>query len=191
MMAFWNSASTLQTWSSLLLWVAAVAGAVSVATSLISSVFSDRATGILQRDADIKIASANRLAAEARLETVRLQSKMAWRRVTAEQQAILRDGLREEPIEVWTTFVGSDPESKLYRDEIDAALRQAGLQTKYFSGWEVSVGLKIVGPDSPAKHRLVDVFHRAGFQFTVEPPGEFSPNDLVIIVGTKPDPNDR
>jgi hypothetical protein len=187
-MALWNSANSLQAWGSGLLWIAAIAGGISVVTSFVSSVFSNRATDIVQRDADTRIASANALSAAAGLETMRLREKMAWRRVTAEQTQTLKDDLAGQEFEVWTSFVGSDPETTIFRNEIDSALKQSGLRTKYYSGWEVALGLKVLGPESEEKAKLISALKRANFAFTVEGPGSFSPSDLVIIVGTKPEP---
>jgi hypothetical protein len=167
--------------------VAAISGGISVVTSFIASVASNRASDILQREADTKIAQANALAATAGLETIRLQAKMAWRRVTPEQKNALIQSLKGSRFEVWTSFVGQDPEATIFRNELDQALTEAGLRTKYFSGWEVAIGLKVVGPDSDEKRRIVEAFSKAGFQFSVDGPGQFAKDDIVIIVGTKPE----
>lgn len=149
---------------------------------------SSRASDFLQREANIQIAQANAVAATARLETLKLQEKMAWRRLAETQSAALHEALAGQSFEVWTSWVGNDPEATLFRNEIDKALTNAGLKTKYFSGWEMALGLKIAGPDTASKAKLIDAFNRAGLHCTVEGPSSFMKDDLVIIVGTKPEP---
>jgi hypothetical protein len=174
--------------SAILLWVAAISGGISVVTSLIASVASNRASGILQREADTKIAQANALAAAAGLETLKLREKMSWRRINPEQQTKLITSLEGNSFEVWTSWVGNDPEATIYRNELDEALRNAGLKTKHFSGWEMAIGLKVVGPESKHKSQLIKAFEAANLQFSIEGPGSFAKDDLVVIVGTKPEP---
>jgi hypothetical protein len=184
----WGSVSSLQSISTVLLWIAAISGGVSVVTSFVASVASNRASNMLQRDADTKIAQANALAAAAGLEALQLKAKMAWRRVTAEQHQALIDSLKGQEFEVWTTFVGNDPEATIYRNEIDKVLSEAGLKTKYYSGWEMALGMKVAGPESKQKALLVKAFQNAGLQFSVEGPSQFMKDDLVVVVGTKPEP---
>lgn len=77
-------------------------------------------------------------------------ARTAWRTVTHKQRKILVNTLRGHQIEVWNSWVGDDPEATLFRHDIDAALVEAGVKTKYFSGWAMAVGLKIVNvPGAP------------------------------------------
>jgi hypothetical protein len=137
-------------------------------------------------------AAANERAALLEQETTRLKIAAAWRTIKKEQYDSVVATLRGQTFEVWTTFVGDDPEATLYRNDIDKMLQDAGLKTKYFSGWKVSIGLKIVADPIPEFAVLEAAFRQAGIPFHVEQrddnldfrrfPG------LLIIVGTKPSP---
>lgn len=184
----WNSAATLGVIGTWGVWLAATFAVLAAISGLIGGVAANRSADIINREANKKIAEANERAEAARLETARIWEQVAWRRVSNQQRAILRELLKGETFEVWTSFVGHDPESAIFRNELDAALREAGLKTKFFSGWEVAYGLKISGAPSSERDKLAQAFHAAGLQFTVEPPGSFAKNDLVVVVGTKPEP---
>ena len=84
--------------------------------------------------------------------------------------------------------MGHDSQATVFRSELNATLHMAGLRTQFHSGWERAVGLKIAGQPTPQRERVVNAFRAAGLEFVVEPPGEFAKNDLVVIVGTKPEP---
>lgn len=184
----WSNLSLLNAVAFWGLWVAAISGGTAAIAGLAGGLAATRASDIASNAAEIKIAEANARANEAKLETARLWQKMAWRRVTAEQRESLKRALHGEDFDVWTSFVGNDPEARIFRGEIDSALLAAGLKTKFFSGWEVAIGLKVVGPTSEHKTSLMGALNAAHIPFTEEGPGKFQPNDLVIIVGTKPEP---
>ena len=191
----WNSVSLLQTIGSISLILALIGGVLAAGAGAVASLASNRAADIqkmendrLIAEANAKAATANARAEQARLELTVLRAKIAWRRVTSAQAEALKIALTGETFEVWTSFVGADPESTIFRNELDLALQNAGLKTKYFSGWEVAVGTKVVGPESPQKLKLMASLMEAGLPFVGEGPGAFAPNDLVIIVGTKPEP---
>jgi hypothetical protein len=93
---------------------------------------------------------------------------------------------------VWVSFVGNDPEAALFRADIDEALRQAGLVTKYFSGWARAVGLQLTNVPGPDHDHdlLLAAFTKAGLPIiSVDPPRERFNGQLMIIVGSKPPPD--
>lgn len=184
----WNDAALLGSLGASALWVSAIAAMVATAAGLFGGIAANRSNDLTTRASNERIAAANARAEEAKLETVRLWSQVSWRRVTPDQAARLATALAGQSFEVWTTYVGKDPESNIYRDEIDAALRAAGLTTKGFSGWTVALGLKVAGPDSDEKEALVGALRAAGFRLEVEGPSSFMKDELVMIIGTKPEP---
>lgn len=133
---------------------------------------------------------AARLALEtekAKIEQQRLKAQLAWRRLNHQQFDVIKSDLVGVQFpDVWVTFVGDDPESNLFREDINSALTESGINTSYFSGYKMAVGLKIIGPDSEFKTKLVKAFKRAGLDFTVEYENGFSDGKLQILVGSKP-----
>jgi hypothetical protein len=127
-------------------------------------------------------------AAQARAEQERLKAIVAWRRINAGQFETLQRILKGHPITVWVSSVGKDPEAMTFRSDIDRALQVTGLTTKFFSGWDFAVGLRIT--DTPAgadRDLLIAAFKEAGLPFGRASEGVM-PNELTIIVGTKPPP---
>lgn len=151
--------------------------------------------GVRERYSDERIARneaeaalANEAAAVARLETERLRQQMAWRRLTSEQHKALVGALKGSDIELWNMFVGHDPESQTYRRDLDAAFAEAGVKTKYYSGWEVAVGLQVTHVPSAAFDLLTRALQTAGISYTLKEPkgNEGITAELGILVGTKP-----
>ncbi len=135
-----------------------------------------------------QIAVANAEAAQARLETEHLRQQMAWRRISPQQHAIIVDALRGHKITVWTSWVGKDPEATVFRNDIDQTLKDAAVETKYFSGWEMAIGLKLTEtPAGEDRDLLIAAFRKAGIEF-IPVPRSRGGEELEIIVGTKPPP---
>ncbi len=135
-------------------------------------------------------ARLQREAEQARLEIVKLNQKMAWRRLSSNQYQILVNELKKNTFtEVWLTFVGDDPESITFREDINRAFSEAGIEAKFYSGYKVAVGLSIKGPDGKEKDALRSAFAEAGLQLD-EGQGDSLHNGkkLEITVGTKPPP---
>ncbi|MEZ9010340.1 MULTISPECIES: hypothetical protein [Vibrio] len=129
----------------------------------------------------------SRKAEEAKLEQERLKAQLAWRRLSEEQSKILHTHLSNNlKANVWVSFVKNDPESTLYREEINSVLVSSGVKTKYFSGYEMAVGLNIIGPPSEDKALLIKAFKDAGLQFEVKQTNGFSDGQLQVLVGSKP-----
>jgi hypothetical protein len=119
-----------------------------------------------------------------------LNEQLAWRKLTPEQHQTLVTALKGHPVEVWTSFVGNDPESTSFRAEVDEALKEGGVTTKYFSGLAMAVGLQITDVPGVQHDLLVAAFSKAGIPFISVPPfKDRFKNELMIIVGTKPPPN--
>jgi hypothetical protein len=147
--------------------------------------------GIVRAEANAREAEANARAEEARLELEQLKAKMAWRRVTKEQHNILVSELKGKPIRVWLTFVGTDPESTVFRDDLNRALTEAGVETEYFSGYGMAVGLTISNDKGQARDWLIRALEKTGLPLTqVDTKGMIGglEGQLEIRVGTKPPP---
>ncbi|HVJ76956.1 MAG TPA: hypothetical protein VM620_03930 [Hyphomicrobium sp.] len=209
---FWQSVILWTMWGGFVL--TAVGAALAVVSSFVAYQVSD----VTQSEADERIASAGsaaltanaeaakaneaaakaqeraavleKQAADARLDLEKLRQNMAWRRITPQQHDKLVQALKGEKFRVWVTFVGRDPESSVFREDIAATLKDAGLETVYFSGWAQAVGLAISEqPASPERDKLISAFAAAGLPLVVAKinamGGEPTPN---IVVGTKPPP---
>jgi hypothetical protein len=184
----------LTDWS---LYLLIAAGVIALAVGIVTTLATRKGEALihakdaqLKRDlkkADERISKANQATEEARLETERLKKQLAWRRVSAEQQQILVAELKGHPMTVWTAFISNDPESVIFRDDIDKALKTAGIETRYFGGLELVVGLEITHVPGPAYDLLVKAFKKAGLPFTTIPPVN-GLDGLAILVGTKPSP---
>lgn len=171
-------------------------GAVLVAIGTIAAIWS---AGVRERYADERISTneaetarakesaslANQRTAEANLEIEKLKSQMAWRRLTVEQHKIIIDNLKGHNMEVWTSFVGSDPEAILFRDDIDRALKEAGIKTKYFGGYTVAVGVHIVNTGTSDYALLAKSFTAAKIPFISVPEERNGPKGLMVLVGSK------
>lgn len=183
-----ESASLAWAIASWYLVAASVFGAVAVLAGFIRGVAANRAAELEKLDADQRIAGADARPAEAKLEAARISQQIGWRRISREKADTLKMALEGPKFSVWISVVGADLEATIFRNELDAALVEAGLRTQSFSGGESAVGLKIAGNPSAERDRLAAAFAAARLQFTIEGPGEFAEDDLVIIVGTKPEP---
>ena len=126
---------------------------------------------------------------KAILEQQRLKSEMSWRRVSADQAAVLSLAMRDAPKEVWLSWVGEDPEATVYRNDLEAALKAAGVNAKYFSGYAVAVGLSIKGGTAEERELIKRAFTLAGIDISIsDQAGFYGKNELEILVGTKPPP---
>lgn len=181
-------ADAVFTWANVILVVGAVLAFVGTAAVFWS-------TGIRERYADERIAANEAETAKAKAETARalleqerLKAQMAWRRIAPSQAQRIAEGLRGEPLEVWVTFVGSDPEATVFREDINSALAAAGVKTKFFSGYERAVGLSVKGGAPEQRARLVNAFAAAGVPALDSQEPSFTKTGLEVLVGTKPPP---
>lgn len=107
----------------------------------------------------------------ASASTARLRDKLSGPRALSEaQRTLIINLLRGHEFEVWTSFVGTDPEAILYRHDLDATLAAAGLKTHYYSGQKVGLGLAIVQDPGGLWKLLASAFHAAQVEFSLVPP---------------------
>jgi len=91
-------------------------------------------------------------------------------------------------LETWLTFVGNDPESVVFREDLDKVLTAAGVKTKFFSGYAMAVGLKILGGTAEQRALFLKAFQDAGLPLLESAGGGMMKGQLEILVGTKPPP---
>lgn len=182
-------ADAIFTWANVVLVIGAVLAFIGTAAVFWS-------TGIRERYADERIAANEAATAKAKEETARalleqerLKAQMAWRRIAPSQAKHIAEALRGEPIEAWVTFVGSDPEATVFREDVNSALEAAGVKTKFFSGYERAVGLKVIGGTPEQRARLANAFAAAGIHANDSPEPSRMKSGLEVLVGTKPPPD--
>lgn len=127
-------------------------------------------------------------AEQARLEQQRLKAQLAWRRLNKEQIIILKNNLNNQINDkIWLTFVGDDPESRLYYEDFNNVFSSLNIPTKFFNGYTMAVGLRILGADSESKSVVIDAFKKAGIPFDIAIESKFNYDKGVeILVGSKP-----
>ncbi len=128
-------------------------------------------------------------AATARLETERIKSLVAWRRISEKQHNLLVHELTGKiSRKVWVGFVKLDPEATRYQLDIQSTLDDAGIKTQFFSGWEQAIGLQITNSETDDGRLIVEAFRKAGIEFEkMEEPGlKNAEEDIEIIIGTRP-----
>ncbi len=182
-------ADTIFSWANILLVIGAVLALIGTAGVVWSG-------GIREKFADERIsaneaetAKAKAETAEAKLEQERLKAQMAWRRVSLEQAQRLVSALQGKPFKLWLTFVGDDPESTVYREDINEVLTAAGLETTFYSGYVRAVGLTIKGGSQVQRSQLLQAFHSAGLPLIESNEQSMMSGALEILVGTKPPPD--
>lgn len=177
------------------LWVAGIAGGIAAVAGLAGGLAATRASDLTRAAAETRIAEANQQAAEAtaraefaRLQAAKIADGLSWRELLPDQRVTLVQALRGRDFEVWTSFVGDDPEAARYRNQVDDALKAAGLKTKYFSGWAQAAGISILGDDTPERRALSAAFTKAGIPHLLKPAERhFGQEFPCLIIGTKPE----
>jgi hypothetical protein len=184
-----QAADVIYSWSNVLLVFGATLALIGTAGVFWSG-------GVREKFADERIsaneaetAKAKAETAQAMLEQERLKSQMSWRRVTPIQAQQLAIALSGTSIEPWLAWVGNDPEATVFRGDLEAALTAAGVNTKYFSGYTMAVGLSVKGGTSKDRQILLQAFHAAGLLLVESDQEGLMPGELEITVGTKPPPD--
>lgn len=139
--------------------------------------------------ANERAAQLEKDAALARLETERLKTLMAWRRITTQQHARIVATLKGKVTDdVSVEFVDSDPEATQFHADLWQTLKDAGVKVHWYSGWERAVGLQMTNVNSATGQILKNAFAEVGIHFEERSePGLKSAADKVeIIVGSKP-----
>jgi hypothetical protein len=183
-------ADTIYSWANACLVVGAVLALVGTMGAYwsggIREKFSDERIAV--NEAETARAKAD--AAQANLEQARLKLEMAWRRVTNRQATLLIDLLKgQQDMDLWLSFVKNDPETEMFRTDIDEVLKAAGMTPKFFSGYAQAVGLTLNGGSEEQRKTLLDAFHAAGLPLTESHEPPFFNGAVEILVGTKPPPN--
>jgi len=133
-------------------------------------------------------ASANKATEELRRENFDIRTKIAGRRITAEQHQILVSELSKSPgffhIESMT-----DGESALYASDLSKTLKAAHWtsDTPEFPLGEVWEGLIIFQTDDPAALRIALALKAANIPFSIGD-DQHKKERATILVGAKPSP---
>ncbi len=181
-------ADAIYSWSNVLLVFGATLALIGTAGVFWSG-------GVRENFADERIsaneaetAKAKAETAKALLEQERLKSLMAWRRVSPAQSQQLSSVLKGKQLELWLAWVGDDPEATVLRGDLDAALADAGVKTKYFSGYARAVGMSVTGGTAEERRLLLQAFHVAGLPLVESDQQGMMKGQLEITIGTKPPP---
>lgn len=193
----WNSLPVLNAIAFWGLWTAGIAGAIAALSGLAGGIAASRASDITAQAAERSIATANSRAAlanaraeQARLQVAQIVDAQAWRVLLPEQKTNLVAALKGQDLKIWTSFVGDDPEAVQYRNQIDEALKEAGIETHFFSGWQQAAGISLLGNDTPERRAFAEAFARAGIRVEIKPPhpnSNFGTDYPCLIIGTKPE----
>lgn len=181
-------ADAIYSWSNVLLVFGATLALIGTAGVFWSG-------GVRENFADERIsaneaetAKAKAETAKALLEQERLKSLMAWRRVSPAQSQQLSSVLKGKQLELWLAWVGDDPEATVLRGDLDAALADAGVKTKYFSGYARAVGMSVTGGTAEERRLLLQAFHVAGLPLVESDQQGMMKGQLEITIGTKSPP---
>ena len=181
-------ADAIYSWSNVLLVFGATLALIGTAGVFWSG-------GVRENFADERIsaneaetAKAKAETAKALLEQERLKSLMAWRRVSPAQSQQLSSVLKGKQLELWLAWVGDDPEAAVLRGDLDAALADVGVKTKYFSGYARAVGMSVTGGTAEERRLLLQAFHVAGLPLVESDQQGMMKGQLEITIGTKPPP---
>lgn len=179
-------ADAIYSWSNVLLVFGATLALIGTAGVFWSG-------GVRENFADERIsaneaetAKAKAETAKALLEQERLKSLMAWRRVSPAQSQQLSSVLKGKQLELWLAWVGDDPEATVLRGDLDAALADVGVKTKYFSGYARAVGMSVTGGTAEERRLLLQAFHVAGLPLVESDQQGMMKGQLEITIGTKP-----
>ena len=181
-------ADSIYKWASILLVTGAALTLISTLGAVWSGAIRERFTTERIAMNEAETSRANEETAKAKLETERLKSQMAWRRVNIEQAKVLKEDLKGHHLEPWLTYLDKDPESTTFREDINDALAAAGIKTKFFSGYERAVGLTVKGGTEEQRALLLKTFHRAGLPLFESAERSRHNGELEILVGSKPPP---
>ena len=181
----------LQAASVTLLWIGAIAGAISVFAGATSAILANRASSVVNSEANVRISSADAVAQQARLDAARveqqnieLRAKFANRRITVEQHDEIVRELATAPV-AFDIETMSDSESGLYAADILKTLSDSGwhVDQKTFPLGVVWTGLNVFLTDDPAAVRLVKAFQKAGIPVQI---GNEHRTKVTIMVGGRP-----
>jgi hypothetical protein len=131
-------------------------------------------------------ALANERAKEMERGNLELRSKLAGRRVTAEQHKILVEELAKIPAH-FDVAVMQDPESVMFALDVEKTLADAGWirdqrETPISEFW---TGLVLLQTDDPAGLRLLEALQKSGLSFGIGDDA-YKREKATLMVGSKP-----
>jgi hypothetical protein len=190
------TAEDVYKWANWLLLVSLVVGVIATYAIVQSGKLRDSQAKIDLADAKAATAKANERAAQleketalVKLQTERLKQATAWRRLTKTQYLDLVERLKGKIWgKVWVEVVDTDPEAVNFHRDIWEALKAAGVDVHWFSGWERALGLQLTNSSSPDGKLLKEAFSSVGISLEdrSEPGLKSAGADVEIIVGSRP-----
>lgn len=188
--AFWAGVITVLSTA-----IAALAGSLSWYFSNKVSVAKDDALSrfkteskVAIAEADARAAEANKKAEEERLERLKLEAKVSWRRLSPEQHDKLVQALSAHSFAMYFEYSQSDPEAVQFAEDIFKSLKDAAGITVYPHPLVLPPappGVTVSGSLGEDKKALEFALTRAGIKFKSDGNSTGVPR---ISIGSKPSP---
>lgn len=136
-----------------------------------------------------RVADAKKNAENAHLETERLRSQVAWRRISQEQHDILVHALSGHSFSMYFEYSQADPEATQFAEDIFRTLKDAPSINVYPPHPLVippaPTGVTVSGSPDPDRAVLESALTSANIQFRV---GDNVTGEPRLSVGSKPTP---
>jgi len=136
-----------------------------------------------------RVADAKRDAANAHLETERLRSQVAWRRISQGQHDKLVQALSSRRFSMYFEYSQADPEATQFAEDVFRTLKDIPSINVYPPHPLVvppaPSGVTVSGADGPDKEALESALTSAGINFKV---GNNTNGEPRLSVGSKPTP---
>jgi len=187
--------------------IAALLVAIGVAAEFVLGFMSSPVRKRLDQAHEEEIARLHKETEDERSARVKLEARVAWRRLSKEQQSVIADHLKQFPVmRVGVTYLAGNSEASQFADDIAAALHAAGWNRyalepfSIFGGYGGGVyplhpstgvnvsttGEKGRGASEAIQHDLCSM----GFDTAITPkppPGGPDPNiDVEVLVVARP-----
>lgn len=210
----WETVFKLATWSALIF------GSFSILSAFVSAWVGWQITDATQKDADTRIkaadvriaeattraAEANQKAEEEKLARVKIEERIAWRKLDAGQANQVLSVAKQYSGQEYALTVSADPEAMNLMEIVDQILQTAGwVRVKPFGqvttfGEKASVGMK-TGPlgfhiavskgDLNLKDvaiRMAEIFEAVGIKSkpATDPEIEQRPTAIAVVIASKP-----
>jgi hypothetical protein len=202
----WNSLPLIQTLAGWAFFVASICGAIAFAAGITSTILSNRASAIIERESALKIAQSNSRAEEAkaraeeataraeearqkaeetRLEAERIKREIAWRDLGTEERSRLLVSAREQRGAVNVCHVDNDPEAAWFAMQFAHVFSEAG--------WHVGsgaigipgmcFGIAVVAEGSHPTALLERTLSRAGLRIGKAPIRQMTGTNMIVVEG--------
>lgn len=139
--------------------------------------------------ADARAAEANKKAEEERVERLKLEAKVSWRRLSPEQHGNLVKALSNCLFSMYFEYSQSDPEAVQFAEDIVKSLKDASGINVYpphpLTMPPAPSGVTVSGSPSINRAALESALVSAGIKFRV---GENATGEPRISVGSRPSP---